>query len=91
MEKGQLISEVAKEAGIPEEKASKILDAFITTIKEGLNRGEKVTISGFGTFSLAKRKPMNFLNPKTNKIHEIPERLMPFFRPGRNFQNRVRK
>ena len=91
MEQNQLISEVAKEAGINEEEASKIIEVFIETIKEGLSRGEKVTISGFGTFSLAKRKPMNFLNPKTKKIHAIPERLMPFFKAGRDFQNRVRK
>lgn len=86
MEQNQLISEVAKESGISEEEASKIINAFISTIKEGLTRGEKVTISGFGTFSLAKRKARDFLNPKTGKVHNIPEKNLPFFKAGRNFK-----
>lgn len=91
MEQQELISEVAKEAGISEEEASKIIEVFIETIKEGLSRGEKVTISGFGTFSLAKRKAREFLNPKTRQIHNIPEKNMPFFKAGRSFRNNITK
>lgn len=91
MEQQELISEVAKESGISEEEASKIIEVFIETIKEGLSRGEKVTISGFGTFSLAKRKAREFLNPKTRQVHNIPEKNMPFFKAGRNFRNSITK
>lgn len=89
MEQSQLIAEVAKETGISEEDVSKILGLFIDTIKEGLSRGEKVTISGFGTFSLAKRKAREFLNPKTRQVHNIPEKNMPFFKAGRDFRKQV--
>ncbi|MBM2820894.1 MAG: transcriptional regulator [Candidatus Berkelbacteria bacterium] len=85
MEKSDLIIEAAKEANISQEEATKILDSFVETIKEGLVKGEKVTISGFGTFSLAKRKAREFINPKTKTVHNIPEKSLPFFRPGTNF------
>ena len=86
MEKTELITEVAKDTGIAEEEAGKIIEAFISTIKEGLSRGEKVTISGFGTFSLSKRKERDFLNPRTKKLHKIPEKFLPNFKAGRNFK-----
>jgi len=91
MEQEELISEVAKESGTSEGETSKIIDAFIGTIKEGLTRGEKVTIAGFGTFSLAKRKAREFLNPKTRQIHNIPEKSLPFFKAGRDFKKFTNK
>lgn len=91
MEKTELIFEVAKEAGVSEDEAGKILDSFIETIKEGLLRGEKVAISGFGTFSISRRDARDFVNPKTKKIHQLPERLLPNFKAGRNFQKALRK
>ncbi len=80
MEKSELINVVSSEAGISELEATKILDAFVNTIKEGLGRGEKVTIAGFGTFSLAKRKAREFVNPKTKQVHNIPAKFLPFFK-----------
>lgn len=87
MEKRDLISQVAKKENLPEEEVTKILDAFTDSIKEGLIKGEKVTISGFGTFSLSSRKATTFLNPKTNKVHDIPERAVPHFKAGEDLQN----
>ena len=86
MEQSELISEVGKVANISEEDAKKIIDAFVEAIKEGLSRGEKVTISGFGTFSLTKRKAREFLNPKTRQVHSLPEKSFPLFKAGSNFR-----
>lgn len=80
MEKSELIKVVSQESGISEEEAIKILDCFVSTIKEGLSRGEKVTISGFGTFSLAQRKAREFINPRTKQVHNIPAKFLPFFK-----------
>ena len=88
MEKTELIAEVAKEAGISEEETAKIFDAFIENIKQGLSRGERVTISGFGTFTLAKRKAREFINPKTRKLHSIPEKFLPIFKAGTSLKKR---
>lgn len=90
MEKEELIAQVAQKAEITEDEATKILDAFISSIKEGLVKGEKVTILGFGTFSLRKRKALTFLNPKTNQQHDIPERMVPHFKAGTNLQESLK-
>ncbi|MCL5407311.1 MAG: HU family DNA-binding protein [Patescibacteria group bacterium] len=90
MEKEELITQVAQKAQITEDEATKILDAFISSIKEGLVKGEKVTILGFGTFTLRKRKALTFLNPKTQKQHDIPERVVPHFVAGRNLQDSLK-
>jgi DNA-binding protein HU-beta len=88
MEKPELITAVAKNTGISEEESLKVVDAFVETIKEGLLRGEKVTISGFGTFLLSKRKAKTFVNPKTKKTHEIPEKSLPQFKAGSSFKSK---
>lgn len=91
MEKDELIAKIALEAQIPEGEAMRILDAFTHSIKEGLVKGEKVTIPGFGTFSLAKRKAQTFVNPKTNQVHDIPERVLPHFKAGKDLKELVEK
>ncbi len=85
MEKSQLITEVSKEVELSENEVSKILNSFIESIKNGLAKGEKVNISGFGTFSLAHRKARDFVNPKTQKTHNISEKKLPFFKGGIDF------
>ncbi|HLB95478.1 MAG TPA: HU family DNA-binding protein [Patescibacteria group bacterium] len=90
MEKDELITQVAQKTGSSIEEVTKILDIFTASIKEGLGRGEKVTIAGFGTFSLSKRKAQTFLNPKTQKAHEVPERVLPHFKAGKDLQNHLK-
>ena len=80
IEKNELVTKVAEKSGMKENEVIKILDAFTGTIKDGLAKGEKVPIAGFGTFSLSHRKAQTFLNPKTQQIHEIPERSLPHFK-----------
>ncbi|MGA2667070.1 MAG: HU family DNA-binding protein [Patescibacteria group bacterium] len=86
MEKPELVAVISKNTGISEDEAIRIIDAFVETIKEGLLRGEKVTISGFGTFLLSKRKAKTFINPKTQRAHEIPEKFLPHFKAGSDFR-----
>lgn len=86
MEKDELISQVVEKSGVSENEVVKILEAFTASIKEGLRRGESVTIAGFGTFSLKNRKASKFLNPKNNQPYEIPERKLPHFKAGQNLK-----
>jgi len=90
MDKPELITTISKNTGMSEDESRKIVDAFVGTIKEGLLRGEKVTISGFGTFSLSKHKAKTFVNPKTNKSHAIPEKFLPQFKAGADFKSRLK-
>ncbi len=89
MNKDELIDQVSKKVDLSEEEVSKILDGFTSSIKEGLLKGEKVTISGFGTFTLSKRKSTTFLNPKTKETHEIPERDVPHFKAGKDLKSKL--
>ena len=90
MTKEELISKVAAESGINEDESEIIINAFTDQIKEQLARGEKVTISGFGTFVLSHRKPKTFINPKTGEKHELPERKLPHFKAGSEFKKSIR-
>lgn len=91
MEKNELIEQVVQKANVSEEEVTKILDVFTGTIKEGLIKGEKVVIAGFGTFSLRRRKGLNFINPKNKQAYEISERVIPHFKAGRNLENSIKK
>ena len=86
MNKSELISEVAKEAQMQENDVAKILDYFIQTVKEKLLSGEKVEISGFGSFILSRHKEQTFVNPKTKQVHDLPERFLPKFKPVKDLK-----
>jgi len=83
MEKEELIQKVADEAELDKDQVIKILEEFIDSIKEGLMKGEKVNISGFGSFSLSKRKAWTL--HKNQKSSEIPAQVIPHFKADRNF------
>lgn len=89
MDKKEIITEVSEKVDLSKDNVEKIFDTFIDTIKDGLNKGERITISGFGTFSLAKRKAREFVNPKTKEVYQIPEKQTPFFKAGSNFFKKV--
>ncbi len=69
--------------GISYAEAQKIVDLIIDTIKERLSRGEKVLISGFGCFTVMKRKEKRGVNPQTGKPVIIPGRKAVKFKPSK--------
>jgi DNA-binding protein HU-beta len=82
MNKGQLVDRMAKSAGISKTAADKALNGFMEAVTESLNAGEKVTLVGFGTFSVTKRKARTGRNPRTGKPMEIPAKKVVKFKPG---------
>lgn len=91
MTKDELISNVAERSGISQQEAEAVINAFTGEIKQQLINGEKVTISGFGTFVLSERKAKTFVNPKTGEKHDIAERKLPHFRAGGDFKKNIRR
>ena len=89
MNKKDIINEVAK-ATCSKAEAGKAVDAFLEAIKKSLKKGNKVTIIGFGTFSVIKRAARKGRNPQTGKEIKIPAMTVPKFRPGREFKHFVR-
>jgi len=89
MTKAELISKMAVNAKVSKAAAGKALDAFIDGIKASLKKEERVTLVGFGTFSVSKRKARKGRNPRTGKEIKIPARKVPKFTAGKAFKEAV--
>jgi len=82
MTKEELIATVAKEAKIPKTSAAKALNAFAASVTKALKKGDKLTLTGFGTFSVAKRRARTGRNPQTGKEIKIPAQKVAKFKAG---------
>lgn len=89
MNKQGLIDAIVKETKLPKAEAEKALDAMVRTIQNRVSEGEDVTLMGFGTFFLAKRKARKGHDPFRDKAIEIPAMNVPKFRVGKEFKTRV--
>lgn len=83
MNKTELISEVAGKAGITKKDAEKIINAFFTTVENGLKAGDKIQLIGFGTFEVRDRQARKGRNPQTGVEIDIPAARVPAFKPGK--------
>ncbi len=80
--KGELIAAIANDAGLTNKDAGAALDATISTITKALKKGDRVTLGGFGTFSVAERKARTGRNPQTGKAIKIKAAKVPKFKAG---------
>ncbi len=90
MNKAEVISSIANGAGISKADAQKALDAFTTTVTKALKKGDKVTLVGFGTFSIGKRKSRTGRNPKTGKPIKIAAKKVAKFKAGKGLAEKVK-
>jgi len=90
MNKGNIINEVAK-ATCSKAEAEKAVKAFLETIKKALKKGDKVTLIGFGTFSVVKRSARTGRNPQTGKPIKIKAKKVPKFVAGKKLKEMVAK
>ncbi len=81
---------MAKDAGISNAAAEKAINSFIDSIKKSLKKGDKVTLVGFGTFSVAKRKARKGRNPRTGETITIKARKIPKFTAGKDFKEPIK-
>ena len=89
MNKGELVDQVAKKAGVTKKAAEQIVTAIVDTVMETVADGEKVTLVGFGTFEPRERKAREGRNPKTGDKMEIPATTVPAFSAGQLFKEKV--
>ena len=82
MNKADLISAVAAEAGLSKVDAKKAVEAFVSTVTKALKEGDKVSLIGFGTFSVAERSARTGINPSTKATITIPAKKVTKFKPG---------
>ncbi|MCX7908961.1 MAG: HU family DNA-binding protein [Ignavibacteria bacterium] len=90
LNKQQLVAEVAKRAGIKKLDAEKAINATIAAISDELAKGGKVTLVGFGTFSVIEKKERTGINPRDpKKTIKIPARKAAKFKPGKTLRDKV--
>ena len=91
MNKAQLIEAVAAKAGMTKATARKAVDAIIGATAAALKKGDKVSLIGFGTFSVVKREKRKGRNPQTGKELVIPAKKVAKFKPGTELSKLVAK
>jgi DNA-binding protein HU-beta len=91
MNKAELVSKMAKKAGIPKAAATKALDALIGEVSTSLEKGEPVSFVGFGSFSVVNRAARTVRNPQTGKTMKIKATKAVRFRPGKDLKESVKK
>ena len=82
MNKSELISAMAAEGGMSKAVAKNALDAFIAAVTKAMREGDKVSLVGFGTFSVSERAARIGINPATKATIEIPAKKVVKFKPG---------
>ncbi len=90
MTKAELVDKIASNAGLTKADAGRSLDATLDAIKMAMKKDQKVTLVGFGTFSVSKRKARKGRNPRTGEDINIPETNVPKFTAGKTLKNAVK-
>ena len=87
MNKSDLIRAIANKAGVTLKEADTAFQAFLDVVSEGLNNGEKIQISGFGTFELKSKEAREGINPKTGDKISISASKTPVFKFGKAYKD----
>jgi DNA-binding protein HU-beta len=87
MTKAEIIEQMVKDADISKLAAERALNSFIDSVKKTLKKGNKVTLVGFGTFSVSKRKARAGRNPRTGETIKIAAHKTPKFTAGKVFKD----
>ena len=85
MNKSDLINAMAEKAGLTKVQAKGALEAFMEATKESVKKNDKISLIGFGTFSVTDRKARVGHNPRTGKSIKIPAKKVVKFKPGAAF------
>ena len=89
MNKAKLIEVMAKNSKLSKAACKASLEAFIAAVKSSLKKSDAVVLTGFGTFSVMKRKSRTGINPATGKKMQIPAKKVPKFKPGKALRELV--
>lgn len=90
MNKAEIVARIARETGLTKADAGRALDAFIENVTKTLKKGDKVTLVGFGTFQVSRRRARAGRNPQTGIPIKIPARRVARFLVGKELKEAVR-
>lgn len=90
MNKGELIGAIAEKTEMTQKQVDTVVNKLIDTVKEAVAGGEKITLTGFGTFEKRDRKARTGRNPRTGEEMQIPASSVPAFSAGKQFKDAVK-
>jgi len=90
MNKSELINELSEETTFSKKDVARVLDSLTRVIGRTLKKGEKVSITGFGSFWISRRPARKGINPATKERIDLPEISVPRFKAGKNLRETVR-
>jgi DNA-binding protein HU-beta len=91
MKKSDLVDAISGKAGVSKAQVQQMVDDVFDLIADGLSKGEKIDLRGFGTFSVRDSAARTGRNPQTGEPIPIPARKVPGFKPGKELKERVNK
>jgi DNA-binding protein HU-beta len=89
MTKAELVAKIAGETKLSKAAAEKALNSLIKNVTAALKKGDKITLRGFGTFSVSKRKARKGRNPQTGAVIKIKASKVPKFTAGKGLKDAV--
>jgi DNA-binding protein HU-beta len=90
MNKSELINSLSEETTFSKKDVSRVLDSLTRIIERSLRKGEKVSITGFGSFWISRRPARKGINPSTKQRIDLPEVNVPRFKAGKSLREVVR-
>jgi integration host factor subunit beta len=89
MTKADLVDEVVRAAEVSKKHAEAIVNTVFDSIVEALQRDEKIELRGFGSFRVRRRRSRQGRNPKTGDRVQVPEKRIPYFKPGKDLKDLI--
>lgn len=89
MNKSELVSAIAETAGITKADASRALQALLETLTSTMSKGDSVSLTGFGTFSVSERAARTGRNPSNGKALKIAAKKVAKFKAGKGLSQAV--
>ncbi|MCX5922492.1 MAG: HU family DNA-binding protein [Candidatus Dependentiae bacterium] len=90
MNKSELINSLSEETTFSKKDITRVLDSFTRIIERTLKKGEKVSLTGFGSWWISCRPPRKGINPATKQRIDLPAVNVPRFKAGKNLREVVR-
>lgn len=89
MTKAEVANRLSERTGLSQKEAITALELFLDTVRDSLQKGDKVSLVGFGAFYIKERRARTGRNPRTGEVIEIPAKRVATFRPGKSFREMV--
>ena len=91
MKKADLVDVVSQQRNLPRPQVEATIDALMEAVAEGLSRGERIDLRGFGAFAVRESAARTGRNPQTGEAIQIAARRVPKFKAGKELRDRVNR